>query len=66
MWMLIYMEFHFYVTHIYTGRNHIGLILIEIISEYSLDNPLQYSCLEISMDRRAYSPWGHKESDMTE
>lgn len=23
------MEFHFYVTHIYTGRNHIGLILIE-------------------------------------
>ena len=37
MWMLIYMDFHFYVTHIYTGRNHIGLILIEIISEYSLD-----------------------------
>ena len=31
-------------------------------------NPLQYSCLEISMDRGAlvgYSPWGHKESDMT-
>ena len=26
------------------------------------DNPLQYSCLENSMDR----PWGHKESDMTE
>ena len=25
-------------------------------------NPLQYSCLENSMDR----PWGHKESDTTE
>ena len=32
-------------------------------------NPLQYSCLESPMDRRTlvgYSPWGHKESDMTE
>ena len=32
-------------------------------------NPLQYSCLENSVDRRAsagYSPWGHKESDTTE
>ena len=28
-------------------------------------NPLQYSCLENSMDREA-RPWGHKESDMTE
>ena len=30
--------------------------------------PLQYSCLENSMDRGAWqdSPWGHKESDMTE
>ena len=31
---------------------------------------LQYSCLENSMDKGAwqaiYSPWGHKESDMTE
>ena len=30
--------------------------------------PLQYSCLENSMDREAWqanSPWGHKESDMT-
>ena len=30
---------------------------------------LQYSCLENSMDRgdwQAYSPWGHKETDMTE
>ena len=29
-------------------------------------NPLQYSCWENSMNRgawRAYSPWGHKESD---
>ena len=25
-------------------------------------NPLQYSCLENSMD----NPWGHKESNMTE
>ena len=33
------------------------------------DTPLQYSCLENSMDRRSlvgHSPWGHKESDMTE
>ena len=33
-------------------------------------NPLQYSCLENPMDRGAwwatYSPWGGKESDMTE
>ena len=29
--------------------------------------PLDYSCLENPMDRRAWcSPWGHKESDMTE
>ena len=30
---------------------------------------LQYSCLKNSMDRgdwQAYSPWGHKETDMTE
>ena len=33
-------------------------------------NPLQYSCLEISMDRVTcladYSSWGHKEMDTTE
>ena len=35
-------------------------------------NPLQYSCLEHPMDRRACgdrracSPWGHEESDATE
>ena len=32
-------------------------------------NPLQYSCLENSHGQRSlvgYSPWGHKESDMTE
>ena len=31
-------------------------------------NPLQYSCLENSMIRGAWwaSPWGGKESDMTE
>ena len=31
-------------------------------------NPLQYSCLENSMDGEAWwaSLWGHKESDMTE
>ena len=32
-------------------------------------NLLQYSCLENPMDREAWqvhSPWGHKESDMTE
>ena len=31
-------------------------------------NPLQYSCLENSIDRgagRLYSPWGRKESDTT-
>ena len=31
-------------------------------------NPLQYSCLENSMDKRSlvgYSPWGLKESDTT-
>ena len=30
-------------------------------------NPLQYYCLENLMDRGAwYSPWGCKESDLTE
>ena len=31
-------------------------------------NPLQYSCLENSMERCLvdYSPWDHKESDTTE
>ena len=32
-------------------------------------NPVQYSCLENSTDKRSlagYSPWGHKESDTTE
>ena len=32
-------------------------------------NPLQYSCLENPHRQRSlmgYSPWGHKESDMTE
>ena len=31
-------------------------------------NPLQYSCLESSMDKRrlaGYNPWGFKKSDMT-
>ena len=33
------------------------------------DNPLQYSCLENSMERGAwlgYCPWVRKEADMTE
>ena len=29
-------------------------------------NPLQYSCLENTMDRGAYSPQGCKELNMTE
>ena len=29
-------------------------------------NPPQYSCLENPTNGEAYSPWGHKESDMTE
>ena len=33
-------------------------------------NPLQYPCLENPMDRErsleGYSPWGHKELDITE
>ena len=32
-------------------------------------NPLQYSCLETPHEQRSlagYSPWGRKESDMTE
>ena len=32
-------------------------------------NPLQYSCLENPLGQKSlagYSPWGHKESDMTE
>ena len=45
--------------------------LISIIKLYGEGNgnPLQYSCLEKTQGRRSligYSPWGHKESDMTE
>ena len=29
-------------------------------------NPLQYSCVENPMDRGAWCPWGHKESDTIE
>ena len=32
-------------------------------------NPFQYSCLESLMDKRSlegYSPWSHRESDLTE
>ena len=29
-------------------------------------NPLQYSCLERRRSLAGYSPWGHKELDMTE
>ena len=29
-------------------------------------NSLQYSCLENPIDLIGYSPWGHKESDLTE
>ena len=31
-------------------------------------NPLQYSCLEIPGQKSlvGYSPWGHRDSDMTE
>ena len=32
-------------------------------------SPLQYSCLKKSLEQRSlvgYSPWGHKEPDMTE
>ena len=31
-------------------------------------NPIQYSCLENPMQRSlaVYTPWGHKESDMTD
>ena len=36
---------------------------VEKIPGEGNDNPLQYSCLENSMDRGA--PWGHKESDTT-
>ena len=38
--------------------------------EKEMATPLQYSCLENSMDRGAwlatYSPWGRKEADTTE
>ena len=52
------------------ARN-IGLILgLGRSPEGGNGKPFPYSCLENSMDRGAwwttYSPWGHKEWDMTE
>ena len=37
-------------------------------SGVGIGNPLQYSCLENSIDRNlvGYSPWGHRDLDMTE
>ena len=37
-------------------------------SEVGNGNPLQYSCLENSMDRGAagFNPWSHRELDTTE
>ena len=46
-----------------------GLISgLRISPEEGNGNPLQYSCLENSMDRSlaGYSPWDCKESDLTE
>ena len=34
--------------------------------EEEIGNPLQYSCLENSMDRAGYSLWGREESDTAE
>ena len=42
---------------------------LEISPRGEYDNPLQYSCLENPRGQRslaAYSPWGCKESDMSE
>ena len=42
---------------------------LETFPGEGLGNPLQYSCLENPHGQRSlegYSPWDHKESDMTE
>ena len=54
---------------IWTGRQAYRDFIKKKGSEYARigehnGNPLQYSCLGNPMD--GYSPWGHKESDMTE
>ena len=44
-------------------------LVIYFIRSKGHGNPLQYSCLENPHGQRSpvgYSPWGHKESDMTE
>ena len=51
------------------GEFPLCLSLKEYLSGYFIGYPLQYSCLENSVERGAwagYSPWGHKESDTTE
>ena len=57
------------------GRNPLGILETWVRSlgwddpQEEHGNPLQYSCLELPMDRGAwwcYSPWGHKEPDMAE
>ena len=41
---------------------------VQFMGQEGNGNPLQYSCLENSMDGGPWwaSPWGHKELDMTE
>ena len=54
-------------THIHI---HISIIIsMYIPMQGGHVNPLQYSCLENPQGQRSlvgYSPWGHKELDMTE
>ena len=47
-------------------ERHVLLLGQEYAPRIGNGNLLQYSCLENSMDREAYSPWSRKESDMTE
>ena len=52
------------------SMNHTAILFqFQCFCRNSNGNSLQYSCLEKCHGRRSlvsYSPWGHKESDMTE
>ena len=58
----------------HSGKKNLPIIAgnardVRLITGLENGNPLQYSHLENSMGKRSlegYSPWGHKETDMTE
>ena len=62
--IFIYKSISFINVYSYMYLLYYFLLLIYLPSREGNANPLQYSCLR--NPQAGYSPWSHKESDMTE